>query len=44
MLIAKVFVDDIIFGGNYDMCMDFADIMKKEFEMSLIGEIKFFIG
>lgn len=25
------------------MCMDFADVMKKEFEVSLIGEIKFFI-
>lgn len=26
------------------MSHDFADEMKKEFEMSLIGEIKFFIG
>lgn len=26
------------------MFMDFVDIMKKEVEMSLIGEIKFFIG
>lgn len=34
MLIVEVFVDDIIFGGNDDMSMTFADEMKKEFEMS----------
>lgn len=44
MLIAEVFVDDIIFGGNDDMSMTFVDEMKEEFEMSLIGEIKKFIG
>lgn len=42
MLIAKVFVDDIIFGGNDDMSLNFVEEMKKEFEMSLIGEIKKF--
>lgn len=44
VLIVEVFVDDIIFRGNDDMCMTFADEMKEEFEMSLIGEIKKFIG
>lgn len=38
MLLSEVFVDDIIFGGNDDMCMSFADQMKKEFEMYLIGD------
>ncbi|GLJ30903.1 hypothetical protein SUGI_0614950 [Cryptomeria japonica] len=40
MLIAEVFVDDIIFGGNDNMSMTFADEMKEEFEMSLIGTQK----
>lgn len=44
ILICEVFVDDIIFGGDDKMIHEFADEMKKEFEMSLIGEIKFFIG
>ncbi|GLJ42626.1 hypothetical protein SUGI_0883470 [Cryptomeria japonica] len=43
ILICKVFVDDIIFGGDEKMSHDFIDEVKKEFEMSLIGEIKFFI-
>ncbi|GLJ31301.1 hypothetical protein SUGI_0627870 [Cryptomeria japonica] len=43
-LVSEVFVDDIIFGGNDDMSDDFVNEMKSEFEMSLVGEIKFFIG
>lgn len=39
ILICEVFVDDIIFGGDDEMSHVFADEMKKEFEMSLIGEI-----
>lgn len=39
-----MFVDDIIFGGDDEMSHAFVDEMKKEFEMSLIGEIKFLIG
>ena len=44
MLIVEVFVDDIIFGGNDEMCNTFADEMKFEFEMSMIGGIEFFLG
>ena len=43
-LIAKIFVDDIIFGGNDMLCKSFAEEMRKEFEMSMFGEIKFFLG
>lgn len=43
ILICEVFVDDIIFGGDDKMSHAFVDEMK-EFEISLIGEIKFFIG
>ena len=37
-------MDDIIFGGKDALCKDFADQMKHEFEMSMFGEIKFFVG
>ena len=44
ILLAEIFVDDIIFGGQDDSCKDFANQMKQEFEMSMFGEIKFFVG
>ena len=40
ILISKIFVDDIIFGGKDALCKDFVDQMKHE----LFGEIKFFVG
>ncbi|GLJ24590.1 hypothetical protein SUGI_0469950 [Cryptomeria japonica] len=44
ILIIEVFIDDIIFGGEDKLCMEFANNMKNEFEMSMIGEIKKFLG
>lgn len=44
MLIIEVFVDDIIFGGEDKLCIEFSKNMEKEFEMSMIGEMKFFLG
>ena len=45
ILIVQIYVDDIIFGAtNEDMCRDFADCMQKEFEMSMMGELTFFLG
>ena len=44
VLILEIFVDDIIFGGQDDLCKDFANQMRLEFEMSMFGEIKFFVG
>ena len=44
MLIIVIFVDDIIFRGNDEASDKFVDEMKNEFEMSMIGEIKFFLG
>ena len=44
ILISEIFVDDIIFGGQDALCKDFANQMKKEFEMSMFGEIQFFVG
>ena len=44
ILLFEIFVDDIIFGGQYILCKAFANEMKQEFEMSMFGEIKFFVG
>ena len=44
ILLYKIFVDDIIFGGQDALCRDFLNQMKHEFEMSMFGEIKLFIG
>ena len=43
ILISKIFVDDIIFGGKHALCKDFTDQIKHEFEMSMFGEIKLFV-
>ena len=44
IMLSKKIVDDIIFGGQDALCKDFANQMKLEFEMSMFGEIKFFVG
>ena len=41
ILLSEIFVDDIIFRGQDDLCKDFSNQMKHEFEMSMFGEIKF---
>nr|GEX62614.1 retrovirus-related Pol polyprotein from transposon TNT 1-94 [Tanacetum cinerariifolium]GEX62822.1 retrovirus-related Pol polyprotein from transposon TNT 1-94 [Tanacetum cinerariifolium] len=44
-LLMKIYVDDIIFGSTnpkYSKC--FEKLMHSRFEMSLIGEMKFFLG
>ena len=45
MIIVVVYVDDIIFGSNIQiLSIDFASEMNKEFEMSMLGELNFFLG
>ena len=45
MIIIEVYVDDIIFGSDDDrLSQQFAKDMQKEFDMSLLGELKFFLG
>ena len=45
LLIVQVYVDDIIFGAtNEKMCDDFSKLMESEFEMSMMGELKFVLG
>nr|GEW23363.1 retrotransposon protein, putative, unclassified [Tanacetum cinerariifolium] len=45
ILRVQVYVDDIIFGStNPDFLKCFANLMKNNFEMSMMGELKFFLG
>ncbi|WVZ70690.1 hypothetical protein U9M48_019333 [Paspalum notatum var. saurae] len=44
-LIVQIYVDDIIFGGSsHALLSSFAEQMSREFEMSLMGELQFFLG
>ncbi|WVZ52404.1 hypothetical protein U9M48_003462 [Paspalum notatum var. saurae] len=41
----QIYVDDIIFGGSsHASVSSFAEQMSREFEMSLMGELQFFLG
>ncbi|GJT19001.1 retrovirus-related pol polyprotein from transposon TNT 1-94 [Tanacetum coccineum] len=45
ILVVHVYVNDIIFGStNPRYTQLFADLMKSRFEMSMIGEMTFFLG
>ena len=45
LIVAQTYVDDIIFGGfPKTIVNNFIDIMKSEFEMSLVGELSCFLG
>nr|GEY67616.1 hypothetical protein [Tanacetum cinerariifolium] len=45
IILIQIYVDDIIFGlTNPKYCTKFSDFMVKRFEMSMMGEIKFFLG
>ena len=44
LLIVQIYVDDIIFGGSsHDLVAKFVDDMSREFEMSMMGELQFFL-
>ncbi|GJU53448.1 putative ribonuclease H-like domain-containing protein [Tanacetum coccineum] len=45
ILLVQVYVDDIIFGfTKKSLCDEFEGLMHKEFQMSSIGELTFFLG
>ncbi|GJV60869.1 retrovirus-related pol polyprotein from transposon TNT 1-94 [Tanacetum coccineum] len=45
LIIVQIYVHDIIFGSTYqELFDDFAKIMHDEFEMSMMGELKIFLG
>jgi hypothetical protein len=45
ILLIEVYVDDIIFGSDDDrLSQNFPKDMQNDFEMSLLGELSFFLG
>jgi hypothetical protein len=45
LFICQIYVDDIIFGStNQEFCEESGDMISREFEMSVIGELSFFLG
>jgi hypothetical protein len=44
-LLIQIYVDDIIFGGSsHTLVSGFHEMMEKEFQMSMIRELAFFLG
>ena len=45
LLVAQVYVDDIVFGSTIDnLAQEFSEEMKKEFEVSMVRELNYFLG
>ena len=44
-VVTQIYVDDIVFGATNDsLAHSFADEMKAIFEMSIVGELTYFLG
>ena len=44
-MIVQIYDDDIIFGAaNNDLSDEFSKLMRSEFEMSMMGELNFFLS
>ncbi|KAL8103943.1 hypothetical protein AgCh_028234 [Apium graveolens] len=45
MILVQIYVDDIIFGSNKEkICQRFSKLMQSEYEMSMMGELNYFLG
>jgi hypothetical protein len=45
LFVCQIYVDDIIFGSTNELfCDEFGKMMSNEFEISMIGELSFFLG
>jgi hypothetical protein len=45
IFVCQIYVDDIIFGSTNNVYVEeFSRVMTKRFEMSMMGELKFFLG
>ena len=45
LLVAQVYVDDIVFGSTINhLTYEFLEEMKREFEISMVGELNYFLG
>jgi hypothetical protein len=44
LFVCQIYVDDIIFGSsNASFCEEFRKIMIDRFDMSMMGELKYFL-
>ena len=45
LIVAQVYIDDIVFRSTIDyLAHEFLEEMKREFEMSIVGELNYFLG
>ncbi|KAL8096136.1 hypothetical protein AgCh_037185 [Apium graveolens] len=45
LLLIQIYVDDIIFGSPNDkLCKKFANLMQSRYQMSMMGELSYFLG
>jgi hypothetical protein len=45
LFVCQIYVDDIIFGStNQQSCEEFSRVMTQKFEMSMMGELNYFLG
>ena len=45
LFVAQVYVDDIVFGSTIaHLTKEFSKEMKREFEMSMVGKLNYFLG
>jgi hypothetical protein len=45
LFVCQIYVDDIIFGStNQQSCEEFSRVMTRKFEMSMMGELNYFLG
>ena len=44
LFVCQLYVDDIIFGSPNKAFNEFAALMTSKFKMSMMGELKFFLG
>jgi hypothetical protein len=44
-LLVEIYVDEIIFGGSsHTLVSRFQEMMESEFQISMMGELTFFLG
>ena len=45
ILLVQIYVDDIIFGScSQTLCKEFSELMSNHYEMSMMGELTYFLG
>ena len=45
LLLVQIYVDEIIFGSNNDkLCQKFSKLMQSRYQMSMMGELSYFLG